>query len=639
MQQNSPNNNPASNSVHPNNGDVFDLPVDQWPHDLQMEYNLYLSQIINSYPNRPDEAHKMALFGMRTKHPELSKERERKRFADALDKAMKELLVVPKSELVSEIGKYSRKLFRMVIGWRIESPDKVLNEFLPFAQKFDVATDDITNAVYSAYKSAQRNPAKALATGNPVKVYDETGRGLYGALRNAEVFLQAHVDNLRYVAAQDKWLIYNDGVWEEDNVLEHEYLAWQVCLQMAGAELEPSKRHSLVQYSIVNSMLRASRSDKRFMATMGQWDNDSWLLSSGSNVIDLRTGESRNAVQEDYITKQASTMPVSGVVPTKWLQFLHDETNCNQELIDYLQLLCGYCLTGSTREHQFFFLYGTGRNGKSVFLNVLRSLLSDYTKGIPESVLMAQKHPGHRETLARLQGARIVITSELKQGASWNEALLKQMVGGDVITANHMHQNSFDYLPQFKLLIAGNHKPGLHEFEEAMRRRLRLIPFSVTISKDKCIPNLDQMLIEEEGGAILAWMVEGCMKWQALKDKGGLDAALPAVVKQATEEYFDSEDPLTQFLGEEFDIDYSTWTSSKNVYFIYCQWANENGIKFQWTRKTLIQRLKEKGFQERHNEYGTAVYGLKKKNSWGLEQARATAPFITVSSDVPFGGA
>ena len=116
-----PNNNPISNTVHPNNGDVFDLPVDQWPHELQIEYNVHLSQIINSYPDRPNEAHKIVLFGMRTKHPELSMERERKRFAAALDKATKELLVVPKSELVSEIGKYSRKLFRMVIGWQLET--------------------------------------------------------------------------------------------------------------------------------------------------------------------------------------------------------------------------------------------------------------------------------------------------------------------------------------------------------------------------------------------------------------------------------------------------------------------------------------------------------------------------------------
>jgi len=121
------------------------------------------------------------------------------------------------------------------------------------------------------------------------------------------------------------------------------------------------------------------------------------------------------------------------------------------------------------------------------------------------------------------------------------------------------------------------------------------------------------------------------------KANGGLDAALPAVVKQATEEYFDSEDPLTQFINEEFYVDSSSWVSSKSVYFIYCQWANQNGIKFQWTRKTLIQRIKEKGFAERHNNQGMMIIGLRKKDSWTPEPTIHNAAFVTISSDVPFG--
>ena len=205
--------------------------------------------------------------------------------------------------------------------------------------------------------------------------------------------------------------------------------------------------------------------------------------------------------------------------------------------------MVGYCLTGVTSEHALFFLYGTGANGKSVFVSTLAAILGDYATIAAMDMFMATTGDRHPTDMAGLRGARMVSSIETEQGRRWAESKLKALTGGDRITARFMRQDFFEFTPQFKLLVAGNHKPAIRNVDEAMRRRLHMIPFTVTIPPAKRDQRLQDRLLAERDG-ILAWAVQGCLEWQRV----GLRP--PAAVKAATDEYFEAEDALGRWMAE-----------------------------------------------------------------------------------------
>ena len=246
----------------------------------------------------------------------------------------------------------------------------------------------------------------------------------------------------------------------------------------------------------------------------------------------------------------------------------------------------GYCLTGSTREHALFFLYGTGANGKSVFLNVLSALLGDYASNAPMETFMDSGSERHPTELASLRGARFVTAIETEQGRRWNESRIKTLTGGDKISARFMRQDFFEYMPQFKLVIAGNHKPAIRNVDEAMRRRLHLIPFTVTIPPEKRDGKLTEKLLAERAG-ILAWAIEGCRQWLKL----GLVA--PPIVREATQEYFNNEDAIQEFEDELLVRDLQSQTAIAKIYGAWKAFAERNGYyigSVRWLTEQLITR-------------------------------------------------
>jgi putative DNA primase/helicase len=225
--------------------------------------------------------------------------------------------------------------------------------------------------------------------------------------------------------------------------------------------------------------------------------------------------------------------PPGGDCP-RWLQFLDEITAGDTELQAYLRRVAGYCLTGITTEHVLFFCYGTGANGKSVFVNTLAGIWGDYAVVAPMETFTASKTDHHPTDLAMLRGARLVIAHETEAGRRWAESKIKTLTGGDRVAARFMRQDFFEFVRQFKLLIAGNHKPGLRGVDEAIRRRLHLIPFNVTIPESQRDPQLFDKLKPEWGG-ILQWAVDGCLEWQ----RTGL--APPAAVRKAIADYLASD--------------------------------------------------------------------------------------------------
>jgi putative DNA primase/helicase len=266
----------------------------------------------------------------------------------------------------------------------------------------------------------------------------------------------------------------------------------------------------------------------------------------------------------------------------------------------------GYTLTGATTAHALFFLYGTGANGKSVFVNTLSTILGDYATSAPMDTFMEARGDRHPTDLAGLRGARFVSSIETEQGRRWNESKLKAITGGDKISARFMRQDFFEYPPQFKLLIAGNHKPSIRNVDEAMKRRLHLIPFTVTIPPDKRDGALTEKLLAERDG-ILAWAVEGCLQWQQV----GLEP--PESVVSATEEYFDEEDAIGDFLEEEGQRHEQARVAVGEVFQRWQEWAGKRG-EYVGTSRWLAQQLANRGFTRTRLHAGVkALAGLSLK--------------------------
>ena len=226
-------------------------------------------------------------------------------------------------------------------------------------------------------------------------------------------------------------------------------------------------------------------------------------------TIDLNTGIERPSDPRDYITKIAAVAAADPGTPHPlWDAFLARVTDNNPELIGFLQRFLGYCMTGETSEHVLLFLYGTGANGKSVFVNTVSGIFGDYAIIAPMELFMASKHERHPTEIAKLRGARLVVAQETEKGRRWDTTKIKSLTSDDKLTGRFMRQDFFDFTPTHKLIITGNHKPSLRTVDEAMRRRLLLVPFTVQIPPGERDPRLAEKL-SAEWPAILRWMIDG----------------------------------------------------------------------------------------------------------------------------------
>lgn len=404
-------------------------------------------------------------------------------------------------------------------------------------------------------------------------------------------FSDRHASTLRYVAKWGRWLIWAATHWQFDETVKVFDLARMVCRE-ASCDCNSNSGKlaaSIASAKTVAAVEKLARADRRHAATVEQWDADPWLLNTPAAVVDLRTGEMRHHRPDDYMTKITAVGP-SGDCP-RWLQFLEEITDGKKDLQAFIQRMAGYALTGVTREHALFFCYGTGRNGKGVLLNTATKILGDYAAVASMDAFTASTSERHPTDLAMLRGARLVTAQETDEGRQWAEAKVKALTGGDPITARFMRQDFFTYTPQFKLVIAGNHKPGLRNVDEAIRGRLNLVPFTVTFPADKQDKDLAAKL-EAEWPGILKWMIEGCAAWQ----REGLSP--PASVRAATDDYLGAEDTLAIWLRERCKTIGYGGTESSVLYRDWTSWALAAGEK-PGSQKAFSQSLEAKGYQKR----------------------------------------
>ncbi|MGJ0509953.1 MAG: phage/plasmid primase, P4 family [Methylocystis sp.] len=358
----------------------------------------------------------------------------------------------------------------------------------------------------------------------------------------ALLFAERFGHMLRFVPVWGKWRVYDGRVWRDDEKLSTYDAARKVCRAAANSAETAAEKKRLASAKTRAAVVNIAQSDPRLVATVGQWDQNLMWLNTPGGVVDLETGEMRPHRPDDYLGKITSVAPGGGC-PT-FLKFLMRITGGDRDFVAYLRRVFGYCLTGLTTEDALFFLHGSGANGKSTLLRVVKTILNDYALSAPSSVFTANKFQSHPTEIARMHGKRLVVSSEIEPNQKWAESRIKELTGGDEVSARLMRQDFFDFVPQMKLLIAGNHKPGLSDVSEAFRRRLYLLPFVVTIPASERDKDLEAKLIAESGG-ILQWMIEGCAEWQKI----GLQP--PPVVTLATGEYLESQDRVAQWIETE----------------------------------------------------------------------------------------
>lgn len=397
----------------------------------------------------------------------------------------------------------------------------------------------------------------------------------------ALAFSDRHADDLLHVPEWSHWLRWDGGRWERDTTLAVFDLARTVCREQSALAAEGAKGGAgwpakIASAQKVAAVERLARADRRHARPADAFDADPWILNTPGGVVDLRTGQMRPHRRDDLLTKITGAAP-GGDCPT-WHEFLRDITQADKQdekqhdeqadLIAYLQRWIGYMLTGQTREHAFLFAYGPGGNGKGVLMGTVAAMLGNYATTAPMETFMASQQDRHPTDLAGLRGARLVVAQETEAGRVLAEARIKALTGGDRISARFMRGDFFEFVPAFKLVMVGNHRPVIRNPDDAMRRRLHLLP--LTYRPPQPDATLPVRLLAELPG-ILAWAIEGCMAWQ----REGL--GLPKAVKEATDSYFAEQDLLAQWIAERCEVKRGAKSASSALFRDWKAWAEARG--------------------------------------------------------------
>jgi putative DNA primase/helicase len=333
---------------------------------------------------------------------------------------------------------------------------------------------------------------------------------------------------------------------------------------------------------------------KGYMPVMlEELDQDPWLLNCPNGIIDLHTGKLMPHDPEKNMTKMIDAEYIPRAKCPTFESFIDGVFSGNKNVIEFMQRFLGYCLTGDTREQQFVIAHGSGRNGKGTLLNLITEILADYAKTTPTDVLYSKKFDKASNDIARLSGARFVLASEGEKGKKFDEPLIKKMTGQDMLAARFLYRETFEFMPQFKLVLMTNDKPVASEEDAALWSRIQLVPFVNKFEGANQDKNLKYRLREpKETAGILQWLISGCLEWQRI----GLNP--PEEVVHATREYRSENDKLQDWIDECCCVNENAVSSSTELYRNFQAWSLENGERFILIRKNFVKSLIRKGFQQ-----------------------------------------
>jgi putative DNA primase/helicase len=424
------------------------------------------------------------------------------------------------------------------------------------------------------------------------------------------LFAEKYEAELRYVDSWSRWMRWDGCAWRHETTRLAADYVHKICREsaMEYARVTNGKApRSLAGWTTVVGVESLARGDRRMAATVDQWDPDDWLLNTPGGIVDLRTGEPRSALPGDYMTKTTGVNPDGACGIDLWLSVLRTSMGGDEEMVGYLQRLFGYCLTGSTREETLHFFHGAGANGKTKIIDAVSRCIGDYQTTTPMETFLLSKYQRHPTEIADLCGARMVTAVETDEGRSWDEAKIKALTGGDEMKARRMREDFWSFRPKFTPVIHGNHKPMLRMIDEAIRRRMHLVPFNVIVPKEDRDQQLGEKLRAEWPG-ILAWMIRGCALWQ----ERGLDP--PATIVEATKEYLDSQDAVERWIDEECDKDKGSTELRSALFASWSAWADQ-AKEYVIKQAAFYEVLDRKGYRPGKSSGQRTFTGLRIKRN------------------------
>jgi putative DNA primase/helicase len=443
-------------------------------------------------------------------------------------------------------------------------------------------------------------------------------------LGNTERFIKRHGEDVRYCYPWSKWLVWTGVRWERDEAGKVHKRAKETVRSIYGeaaAAEDEDRRKALAKHATaseaegkIRAMVELAKSE--VPVSPDELDAQSWLLNAPNGTVDLRTGELREHRREDMLTKMTGTEYKTDESAPVWEAFL-ERVLPSEGLRTFVQRGAGYSATGDTSEQCMFINHGAGNNGKSTFQEAFAEALGDYAMRTPTETLMTKRGGGVPNDVARLKGSRFVTASETEEGRRLAESLIKDLTGQDTISARFMRGEFFDFKPTHKLWLSTNHKPEIRGTDNAIWRRIRLIPWDVTVPPAERDRKLPEKLRAELSG-ILAWCVCGCLEWQ----RKGLDP--PEEVRQATREYRAEMDVLAAFVADCCERGSDEQAFAGELWKAWQRWCEETGEQ-SGTQKRFGGRLSERGFlNHRDSRTGRKVWsGVSLRSDW---QARAELP-------------
>lgn len=431
---------------------------------------------------------------------------------------------------------------------------------------------------------------------------DDTMKFNLTDMGNAERLIRQYGDILRYSYERKKWLVWTGKLWQWDDGAKVTQLAKftvRSIYQEAGNEPDEKRRKELADHARrsesdhrISAMISLAQSEAGIPVAIDKLDSNSWLLNVNNGTIDLKAGILQPHNPADLITKIIPLDYQPEATSEVWQGFLNKIFEGKAALISYIQRALGCSITGDQGEQAFFFCHGVGWNGKSTLLGAVQDILGPYAAEIDPSAFMVNKNPssGPNESIARLCKTRFVSSTELEDEQRLSVSLIKRMTGGETLRCERKYEHGYDFLPEFKLWLSGNHEPIITDTTSSVWNRLKKIPFKVSIPEGERIKGFRFILSRQHGQAILAWLVKGCLDWQC----HGLGEA-PDIL-EATQAYRDSQDILHDFLIETCIAQPSAIITAAELYRAYKEWCDHNEEKYPLGKLNFNARIAEKGF-------------------------------------------
>lgn len=416
---------------------------------------------------------------------------------------------------------------------------------------------------------------------------------------NGERLVAHHGQNIRWCPLWKAWLVWDGRRWVKDEgelVMALASRTVRKIILEGYHEPNEKQRAAIGKWAIRSeeisrrrAMVESAKSEDGVVVSVDALDRRPMDVNFANGTLDLQSRVLRPHAREDLATKLVPIEYDPNAEAPLWNHFLDRIMQGNLDLLAYLQRCVGYSLTGDVSEQCFFVLWGTGANGKSVFVRTVSALLGEYANDAEFSTFLLKRNDSLRNDIADLKGARFVSAIEMEEGRRLAESMVKALTGGDKIKARFLYSEYFSFRPEFKLWLASNHKPQIRGADYAMWRRVRLIPFTVTIPEQEQDPRLSDRLAAELPG-VLNWALTGCEWWQA----EGL--GMPEAVTQATQDYRAESDPIGGFVDECCVVHPNYDVPIADLYKAYQEWCEDSGER-ALRKQDFSSRLDDKGFR------------------------------------------